>query len=107
MAKKKRSKKAARPNVKARTKPKPKRRTRQKRIAGQQAKSGTHTDKNKFRNVDISIGAVKHHIAVARHGLENQLKDQMLRQYNATTKTAKRKIGKKIAELKSKINKLK
>lgn len=78
-----------------------------KKITGQQTKSKSHTDKNKFRNVDISIGAVNQHIAIARRGLEDQLKNAMLKHYNAHTKTQKKKDAKKIAELKSKIHKLK
>lgn len=55
----------------------------------------------------VKIGSISQHIAIARQGLENQLADAMLKQYNATTKKAKRQWGKKIAELKTKIRKLK
>lgn len=80
---------------------------RKHKVSGQVTKSKSHTDKNKFRNVDISIGAISHHITVARHALEGKLKDEWLKHYNAPTKTAKKKHAKKIAELKSKIQKLK
>lgn len=92
MAKKKHSKKPQRP-VKKKAR---------KRITGMPKKT-----RPRSRRRNTKIGSVTQHIAIARRGLEERLKDQMLRQYNATTKTAKRKIGKKIAELKSKIHKLK
>lgn len=101
MAKKKKAKKAA--------SRKPRKAQARKRITGIKPKPRKRSAgaRSRPRPRSVKIGSVTQHIAIARHGLENQLKDQMLRQYNATTKTAKRKIGKKIAELKSKIHKLK
>lgn len=102
MAKKKKAKKAA--------SRKPRKTQTRKRVTGikrKPRKRSTGARSSRPRPRSVKIGSVTQHIAIARHGLENQLKDQMLRQYNATTKTAKRQIGKKIAELKSKIQKLK
>lgn len=65
-----------------------------------------HIDNNRFRNVDISIGSVRSHIAKAKKGLELSLEKKMLQQWKAKTVTKRKKIGKKIADLKSQINKL-
>jgi hypothetical protein len=101
VAKKKKAKKTA--------SRKPRKKQARKRVTGVQSKPRKRSTgaRKRPRPRSVKIGSVTQHIAIARHGLESQLKDQMLRQYNATTKMAKRKIGKKIAELKSKIHKLK
>jgi hypothetical protein len=47
------------------------------------------------------------HISSARALLEDQLSGQLLRQYKATTKTRKRKLGKTIHKTKAKLRALK
>lgn len=58
------------------------------------------------RSKTNSIGSINHHISVARKGVESQLKDKLLLQYKAGTKTQKKKIGKDIAKLKSQLKRL-
>jgi thymidylate synthase len=54
----------------------------------------------------VLVGTVSQHLSIAKKGLESKLSDKMLQQYKATTKTAKRKLGKEITQLKSQIRKL-
>jgi hypothetical protein len=53
-----------------------------------------------------SLGTVSHHIAKAKAQLKEQIGWGEAQKFAATKKTSKRKIGKKIAELKSKYRKL-
>jgi hypothetical protein len=50
------------------------------------------------------IGAIKQQARAAKKDLEDALGREMVKQYKATTKTAKRKVGKKVAEIKKSIN---
>ena len=50
------------------------------------------------------IGAIKQQARMAKKDLEDSLGREMVKQYKATTKTAKRKVGKKVAEIKKSIN---
>lgn len=75
-------------------------------LKGNLTKSKTHTDNNKFRNVDISIGAINHHIKQARIGLEQKLSGKMLQAYKTKGKAKKKAITKQIRELKTQIIKL-
>jgi hypothetical protein len=49
------------------------------------------------------IGAIKKTARKAKDDLDKQLGAALVRQYNATKKTAKRKIGKQVSEIKKKI----
>lgn len=90
---------------KRRTPPKTKSKRKAHKIGDIKMPAKKHTDYNRNK-VDISIGAVRHYTSLARKGLEQELEKQMLQQWKATKKTDKKKIGKKIADLKSRIVKL-
>lgn len=53
------------------------------------------------------IGAIKQQAREAKKELDTKLGEKMVKQYNATTKMAKRKVGKEIAELKKSITSVK
>lgn len=81
-----------------------------KSVKGVTTKSKSHTDKNKFRNVDITIGAINDHIKIAKSALEQQLSKEMLKLYQAQksgkTKTERKAIQKRINDIKRRVNKL-
>jgi hypothetical protein len=54
----------------------------------------------------FSIGSVAHHITRAKDALEKQIGAAMTRIFKAKTKLAKRKLNKKLSELKTKYRKL-
>ena len=53
-----------------------------------------------------ALGSVSHHISHAKHLLAEQIGWAELHKFQAKTKRAKRKVGKKIADLKSRYRKL-
>lgn len=86
-----------------RKKPSPKKR---KKISGLRTVSKNHVDKNRFKNVDIQIGSVQHHMSAARKGLTLQYEKAQGRLLHAKTKPAKRKIRKTITTIKTKLRRL-
>jgi len=83
---------------------KKKSRKRKTRLHGLTTKSKTHTDQNRFKNVDIQIGGIgmaKRHTRTAKQALNHALDKLVLKKYHATTKTKKKKIQKEISTIKS------
>lgn len=54
-----------------------------------------------------TIGAIKTQARAAKSELDNALAKEYVKQYNATTKSAKKKIGKKMTEIKKSITSVK
>lgn len=65
-----------------------------------------HTLHKKEGKAIRALGSVSHHISHAKHLLAEQIGWAELHKFQAKTKRAKKKVGKKIADLKSRYRKL-
>jgi hypothetical protein len=68
---------------------------------------GSARPKSSGRKKLSGIGAIKQQAREAKKELDTKLGEKMVKQYNATTKMAKRKVGKEIAEIKKSITSVK
>lgn len=83
-----------------------KRKGHPRRMGGVKTISKSHVDRNRFKNVDIQIGSAVRHISAAKKILATDIGKLEYRKFAANTKTAKKKIAKRIREKKSQYNRL-
>lgn len=75
-----------------------------RKVSGVKKKAVTRRVKKK--NVGKAVGTVSHHLGQAKGIIKEQLGRKLLQKDMATTKTAKRKLGKEVTTLKKKLRAL-
>lgn len=68
--------------------------------------TGNRTSTGGAKTTNVRIGTVANHLSIAKRGMREQLAWMLLAKDQAKTKTAKRKIGKRITAVKSKLRAL-
>lgn len=78
---------------------------KKKRVGKIVTKSKSHTDYNRNK-VNISVGSISHHKAMAKKGIEEKIATKEIRKFKARTKREKAKLQKEITALKREYRKL-